>query len=352
MNKSNTNTFKHLIFIILACVVVLSACCFCCACNKSSNNNGQNIQDLRGKTIKLDLPINKVASAHNPTLNHLIILGNGTSKYLIGFGRKDIAQNLYGKILPDWNSLEIIGNDSAPANKETILTLNPDLIILPEYNWEAKEKVFDGINIPTFVCFPKEESIESVMQSLDMLSKLFCQEDRANTIKNKYYQIIEEVEKFLENNSNFPKTVFLGPRDNSIATNNMMQNQIIEIAGGQNCTPDNIGDHFASIEPEVLISKNPEYIFIPTYAEYSVNDILANTKLSNISAVKNGHVYKFPSNLEPWDMPTCSSALGIAWLANKLHPESYSQQKLINEAIDFYQLLYNHKFSQEEFGLD
>lgn len=192
-----------------------------------------------------------------------------------------------------------MGNDSTPVNKETIINLNPDLIILPEYNWQTKEKDYEGLNIPIFVCFPNNESIESVISTLEVLAKLFGQEDRANLIKNNYYQIIDEVNRSIEGINFKPRAAFFGPRTYTIATSNMLQNQIINAAGGQTCIPNFLDDHFATVEPETIINMNPEYIFIPSYAEYSVADVTNDPKLSNVEAVKNGHVYKFPCNLEP-----------------------------------------------------
>lgn len=170
---------------------------------------------------------------------------------------------------------------------------------MPEFNWQIKEKDYEGLNTPIFVCFPNNESIDSVTSTLDVLAKLFGQEERANLIKKNYYKIIDEVNKSIANINYKPKAAFFGPRTYTIATSNMLQNQIIDAAGGQTCIPEYLGEHFAAVEPETIININPEYIFIPSYAEYSVSDVISDPKLSNIDAVKNGHVYKFPCKLEP-----------------------------------------------------
>ena len=51
-------------------------------------------------------------------------------------------------------------------------------------------------------------------------------------------------------------------------------------------------------------------------------------------------------------MPTCSSALGIAWLTSVLHPDCYSKEKLLKNAVSFYKLLYNYDFSEIDFEID
>lgn len=82
-------------------VLATTLCLIASSCANSKQNESQDITDVRGQKLNATLPVNKVISAHNPTLNHLIVLGNGSSKFICGFGRKDISSNLYSKILPD-----------------------------------------------------------------------------------------------------------------------------------------------------------------------------------------------------------------------------------------------------------
>ncbi|MDO5328971.1 MAG: ABC transporter substrate-binding protein [Coriobacteriia bacterium] len=333
-------------------IIILSFCLFfLCACVNTKAATS-NIKDSVGHEFSLNLPLKKVTSTHNPTLNHLIVLGNGTSKYIAGFGRKDIASNLYSKILPDWDSIECVGSDSTSVNKEEIVKLHPDLIILPELNWRAKEKDYEGTGIDTFVCFPQDESVDSIKLSLTDLAKLFGEEERASLIIDKYNEIYNDVNASVRDVKTKPKVVFFGPQLYTVAAKNMIQNDLIESAGSR-CIDSNVNNesYFVSVEPETLNAQNPEYIFIPSYAKYSVDDILNDKKLSNIDAVKQKNVFKFPSALEPWDYATCSSCLGLCWLVNKLHPEVYSKDRVVSNSLSFYKLLYNHDFTFEELGL-
>lgn len=347
LSKKNTLSCIGLILLLVA-FLLLSACA-----KTNSVNNSKYIEDLRGEKFSLDQPINKVVSTHNPTLNHLIILGNGTSKHISGFGRKDMYSNLYSKILSDWESIECVGSDVSPVNKETIIKMDPDLIILPQFDWEIKEKDYEGLNKRTFVCFPENESIDSVIDSLELLAKILNEENRAAEVKEKYYEIINEIKNISNKIENKPNVLFLGPRIYSVASANMIQNQIIESAGAVSSAK-KIQDtsHFSNVEPEVIINMNPEYIFIPSYSEYNCEDIYSDPKLSNIKAIKDKKVFKFPSNLDPWDTPTCSAALGIAWAAYKIHPDLYPKEKLIQATIQFYELMYNHKFVENDFDLN
>jgi len=44
---------------------------------------------------------------------------------------------------------------------------------------------------------------------------------------------------------------------------------------------------------------NPDVIWVPNYADYTVEDVLNAPEFSSITAVQNGAVYTFPCELEP-----------------------------------------------------
>lgn len=101
MQKTYVNFKNKKLLLFLFGTLLFLTCCFGISCTSLNPSDNTSATDIRGNAINLNLPIKKVVSAHNPTLNHLIILGDGSSKYIIGFGRKDIANNLYSTILPD-----------------------------------------------------------------------------------------------------------------------------------------------------------------------------------------------------------------------------------------------------------
>ena len=92
-------------------------------------------------------------------------------------------------------------------------------------------------------------------------------------------------------------------------------------------------------------------IWVPAYADYTVEDVLNDPALSSITAVQNKAVYTFPSVLEPWDYPTPSAALGAAWATYILHPDLYTYDELIADANGLYDLLYGQTFTAEQIGI-
>lgn len=350
---SKTTFKKVVLFTILGIVTIMM--CFLCACQNGKTQGSKiEVTDIQGTKFTFDEPIKKVVSTHNPTLNHVIVLGNGTSKYLAGFGNKDKADGLYKKVLDDWDSLTVIGGNGNAVNKETVISLHPDLALVPENLAPMKDKDYEGTDVGTFVALPKKESFDSIPESSKLIAKLFAEDERANTVSDKFNQIINDAKTSVKNvkDAEKPKVLFMGTQKYKVATSDMIQTQILDAAGAVNVAADEFDSgFFASADAESIVKMNPQVIFFPGYAKITAEDLLNDEKLQSVDAIKNKKVYKFPCTLEPWDYPTFSACLGVAWATYTLHPDLYSKDKLLQTCDEFYKLLYNKTFTAQELGI-
>ena len=326
-----------------------------CACSGLGNDGKIVVKDVQGTEFKFDEPIQKVVSTHNPTLNAVVILGNGTTKYLAGWGNRDKAEALYTKILPDWNTITSIAGDGSAVNKETVIKLHPDLALVPENLADMKDKDYEGTDVKTFVALPKKESFQTVTDSIKLIAKLFGEDDRAKEVTDKFNEICDDVKQATSSvpEDQKAKVLFLGSKLYKAATSDMIQTQVIEGANAINVAKDEFDSgFFATTDAETIVKLAPEVIFFPNYAKFTVNDLLNDEKLQSVPAIKNKKVYMFPSKLEPWDYNVCSCCLGVAWAAHTLYPDLYSTEKLNQTCVDYMKLLYNHTFTPEELGIN
>lgn len=353
ITKNQKFSKKKLAMIVSACLIAALSLCVLGACQGNGNNGSQiKVKDLTGKEFKFDEPIKKVVSTHNPILNDVVVLGNGTTKYLAGFGNKDKANELYKRILTDWDTIELIGSKGNPVNKEKIVELHPNLALVPENLAAMKDKDYEGTGVDPFVCKSDKEDINSVPDSIKLTAELFGEQERANTVSDKYYEIMNLKKDEIANTKEKPKVLFMGGSKYKVATADMIQTQLIEAAGGINVAKDEFDSgFFADADAESIVKMNPDVIWFPNYAKFTVDDILNDEKLQSVNAVKNKKVYKFPCNLEPWDYPTCSACLGACWAKTNLHPDVFSKQELYKACDEFYKLLYNKTFTPEEMGI-
>jgi iron complex transport system substrate-binding protein len=212
---------------------------------------------------------------------------------------------------------------------------------------------FENVGIQAVVALPNSESFDTIKNSLTIVGKVLGEEDRAKQINAFIDRNIAETKAIADKAETRPSVMFLGSSSPySVATSSMIQTDIIEMAGGTNAVKgiDVKGD-FADVNIEQFIVWNPDIIWVPKYATYTVESLLDDPKWSSIKAIKNKAVYLFPSELEPWDYPTASAVLGLRWGLYSLHPELYSLNDLMQNADEFYNMVYGTKFTAEQLGI-
>ena len=314
-----------------------------------SQSTEVSIVDVVGRTVTLPKPACRLVGTHNPTLNQAVILGGG--KYLVGFGNKKMASGLYSYVFPQLDEIPQIGKGKE-INFEECLAQKADLAILPE-RFASLAQQFEDVGIPAAVVLPSTESFDTIRSSLKMVSVLVGDEKHAEEIISYFDKKIKEAEDIAATIEEKPRVLYLGGATPlSVANGVMLQSKMIEAVGGENVAKDveGTGD-FIEISVEEIIKMNPEVIYIPVFAKYSIDDILNDAAWQSVTAVKNKKIFTFPSALEPWDYPTPSAAIGLSWLISNLYPEKYSLDKVVEDANEYYNLVYGQTFTKEQLGL-
>lgn len=309
------------------------------------------ITDVIGRVVTLEKPATKLVGTHNPTLNAAIVLGGG-GKYLAGFGNKAMSRGLYELVVEGYNDLPEIGKGSN-VNMESVVATGADLVILPKRHQDLVPQ-FEAVNIPTLVILDNVENFDTVKQTLKILGQALGENERAEKISTFIDSQVENAATLLKDTTNKPSVLFLGSSSKlSVATHSMIQSSLIEDAGGTNAVSgvDVVGK-FADVSIEQIIAWNPEVIWVPNYAEYTIESLLTDPAWSSISAIQNKRVYQFPSLLEPWDYPTAAVVLGLDWALNNLHPDLYSRETLLDNVNDFYMMVYGKTITPEQLGIE
>ena len=186
-----------------------------------------------------------------------------------------------------------------------------------------------------------------------MLGVLLGEDERAHEINAFFDESIAAAHKIAKSITEQPRAMFTGGSSpTTVANGTMLQSMILETVGAINVASDVDGaGGFIEVDIEEIIAWDPEVIYIPVYATFTVDELLNDPAWASIQAVKDGKVFVFPSSLDPWDFPTPSVALGLVWLLNNLYPELYTMEQVINEANEYYQLVYGQTFTAEQLGV-
>lgn len=309
------------------------------------------IVDVVGREVTLEKPATKLVGTHNPTLNAAVVLGGG-GQYLVGFGNKSMGRGLYEQVIEGFDEMLEVGKGSN-FNMESVIASGAELVILPERHQDLVPQ-FEAANIPAIVILDSTESFETIQQTLTLLGMAVGESEKAEEIGAFLSGQLENAQTLLKDTTEKPSVLFLGASSAlSVAPGSMIQTSLIEAGGGVNAVSgvEGLGG-FVDVSIEQIIAWNPDVIWFPQYADFTVEDLLNDPAWSSISAIQNKRVYEFPSKYEPWDQPTAAVALGVDWALYTLHPDLYSFEDLMKNVDEFFTMVYDKTFTAEQLGIE
>ncbi|WP_352400678.1 ABC transporter substrate-binding protein [Anaerotignum sp.] len=312
----------------------------------ASSSTEITITDQIGRTVTLEKPAEKIVSCYYISTAALIALGMENN--LVGIEAKADTRELYRLAAPNLLDLPAIGSGKG-VNIEEIASLNPDVVIIPQKLQDSVTS-FESLGIPVVVVDP--ETMDNFKECVSILGTITGTTEKSTALLCYYDEKMAETREKTASISTRPNVYLSGGSEFlSTCTSKMYQNELIQMAGGTNVSSGLTNGYWQQISAEQLNVWAPEYIFAVSYKDYSLDDIKNNSTLSEIPAIKNGNVYSFPSNIEPWDYPTPSSVLGVLYLTHMLHPEIYSQEDYLKEATDFYKEFFDITVTNTDLGL-
>ena len=309
------------------------------------------IVDVVGREVTLEKPATKLVGTHNPTLNAAVVLGGG-GQYLVGFGNKSMGRGLYEQVIEGFDEMLEVGKGSN-FNMESVIASGAELVILPERHQDLVPQ-FEAANIPAIVILDSTESFETIQQTLTLLGMAVGESEKAEEIGAFLSGQLENAQTLLKDTTEKPSVLFLGASSAlSVAPGSMIQTSLIEAGGGVNAVSgvEGLGG-FVDVSIEQIIAWNPDVIWFPQYADFTVEDLLNDPAWSSINAIQNKRVYEFPSKYEPWDQPTAAVALGVDWALYTLHPDLYSFEDLMKNVDEFFTMVYDKTFTAEQLGIE
>ncbi len=292
------------------------------------------IVDQAGREITLETPAETIVSAYYITSYTAIALG--LEDKLIGIENKADTRSIYAMAAEELISLPPVGS-LKEFNIEATAELNPDLVIMPISLLEQAEILTD-LGLAVLVVNPEtREDLEVMIRNIGIVTG---SEDRAEALLNAQTEIYDTVTALVD--GKVSPNVYMGSNSSYLetATSKMYQDFLISHAGGVNVFADIEDDYWTAVSYEAIIEKNPDYIIIPSGASYTIEEVMADTSLQDVNAVKNGNVYQMPTGYEELDSPVPSGVLGVYWLAVTLHGTEEEVESYNDTFNSFYNEFY------------
>lgn len=326
----NQRFIKKMFCMIVSLMMVVSLM----GCSSQSKQSSSiTLTDQAGRQVTLKQPAQKIVSCYYITTYATLSLG--ISDRLVGIEKKAENRPIYKMTNKSLLDLKQVGS-LKELNIEAIADLKPDLVLMP-LKLKDKAQALTDLDIPVLIVNP--ETHEQLVEMLTLIGKATMQQEQAQDLI-KYYQT--QMDRMKKQSHDHPQTIYMGGNSSYLETapSSMYQSSLIETAGGINAAKDVQGQYWTKVSYESLLNMNPDMIVIPSFASYSREDIMNDSQLSSLKAVKNQKVYQMPKGIEEWDSPIPSGILGTMWLNSLLYPSEYPFDEFIKDVRYFYKTFY------------
>jgi len=305
------------------------------------------ITDMSGRKVELPVQINRIVTTYVPATQFVFALGAEDKLVGIDVGSPRMQMELLSTLKPDFKGLPAVGGLKSGINLEEIIALNPDLVVL--FPYREAPVIADKLQqqgISSLIIKP--ESFKLIRETNLLLGKALNLEKEAEIIDEQFTKILTLINR----SNNIPqaekkKVYFANSTLFNTVGEGMLQTDMIQLAGGLNPAQD-VKSGFIESSPEQLIIWNPDIIITSHFFSGNDEQLLTEPRYQSVNAFDSDSIYRFPSNLEPWDFPSPACYPGVLWLSEKIYPERYEDVSIKEIINNFYESIYGKSY--EELG--
>lgn len=269
-----------LIFVVILLFTLTS-------CQKAESNSevaeekkSIEITDITGRHVVLDKMPERIVSL-SPTNTEIV--------FALGAGEKLVGVTSFCDYPEEAKEIEKIGDFEGPSI-ELIKKAQPDVVLAGGYLQDDLIAALEGLNVP--VISTEAADIDSVYDSIAMISKVVGEEAKAEEIINNMQKSIDDI-KARVSGKDRPNVFYLVWKE-PIYTSGQgtFINEFIDIAGGKNIAGDLEG--WAQYSPEELVKQNPDILIAALHSTdegMRKEDFLQDDFFQKLDCVKNGNVH-------------------------------------------------------------
>ena len=298
------------------------------------------VVDQVGREVEVPQPVKRVVSTYMPST--IFALSAGLNSSLVGASTKDSDLSIYEAGMAGLPEPVLVGNRSVGLNLETIVSLAPDLVIM--YGQKDGVRIADkltALGIPAIVIKP--ETLEDMKKTMTLVGEAAGRRLFTDKVVARMERIENLVASRVASVSLRPKVYYAAGGLLRTVSGDMLQNEMITQAGGENVSRDTRG-FFVSITREQLLSWAPDAILCSGRLSDTDMQSIFSAEYASLPAAQTENVFRFPQG-SYWDFPSPLSMAGLLWLAAELHPDAFSDVDVQAEIHQLYDTMYGDGFS-------
>ena len=276
------------------------------------------VTDDLDRKITLELPLESVVSLA-PSVTEIVCALDLCDK-LIGV---DVASNYPEEV----TKKAIVTNYDMSINKELILSLDPELVIISELTAVDQVKQLEDMGLTVYY-LKNPKTLDDLDSYFMKVGEVTGHEEQAEELIAEMKNRIAVVDETIAGATTHPLVFYeLDATDVSkpwTASSGTFIDELITRAGGKNVAADLKGE-WVQISLEALIRSNPEIIILGD-SNYGITpeSVIERPGWDVLSAVKNKKIYPINSDIGSRPSPRLVDALEI--LAGYIHPELFEKK--------------------------
>jgi len=312
----------------------------------------RRITDRSGRTIWIPGEPKRVACLFGPSYEKLLALGAADRVVMV----PNVALPWCHVINPGLKTVPVLGNYSSPE-VEALLRLKADLVI---YHPFAKQlQYLTAAGLPVAVAYDGSRRMHTLKDFIrDWYDQiLFYGEllggqapERAKAYcawaDQRLQRVISVTSKIPE--AGRPRVFWFCGRVNGPAgtqTRYATADWLVTAAGGTMLTHDDPA-YFICVSAEEMVLWDPDIILVSTLA--SIDSVVNHPLWKHLRAVRNGKVFMSPQGQFHWSHFSTESFLCVLFLAQKFHPDLFSDLDLVGELKAYYHQFYHYDLTTDQ----
>jgi iron complex transport system substrate-binding protein len=305
----------------------------------------RTLTDMVGRSVRVPLEAQRIVTTFKPA--SLCVTALGLQGRLVGIDTSSRRDPLFLAVDPALADLPAVGQKSTGLNFEAILAVKPDLVILfaQKDGVAIADRLVDH-GVAAIVILP--EKMESMYTTLRLIAEAAGAPEKAEQPIAACRRVLELVAQRVASIAPDRRKIVYYAAPLGLfftASGDLLQDEMIAMAGGINAGHD-LSGYFREISPEQFIAWNPDLVLVSGHGAQRGLEKLEEPQFARVSAVAAGRIYRFPSNIAPWDFPSPLSALGVLWLARTCYPERFADVDLAAEIDRFHLALFGKSFAE------
>ena len=305
--KKNVKYFSIILLLFLTACSSISAV--------RDEKQAIEIVDGYGRGASIDIPVDRIVS---------LAPANTEILFAIGAGDKVVGRDEFSNYPEEAVEIPSVGGPYTDISTETILSLEPDLVIGSEITPPEQIQAFEEMGLTVFV-LANPLDIKDIYNNIRLLSEFVGMEEEAEALIMDMQDRISEVEALVNSVEERPLVFYeldgTDPNAPWTAGPGSYIDTLISMAGGIN-----VGSEFdqpwVQLSAEEIIAQNPEVILLgDSIFGVTVEDVISRPGWDNLNAVLEDRVYPFNDDLVSRPGPRVVE--GLEKLVRLIHPELF-----------------------------